>query len=61
MAYWLASVYALEGETEDALLWLERAIELGNENRQWFESDLNWSTLHDDPRFIELMSKIKKV
>src|SRR5690606_30528319 len=33
MAYWVASTYALLGETELAFKWLARAIKLGNENK----------------------------
>jgi serine/threonine protein kinase/tetratricopeptide (TPR) repeat protein len=57
IAYWTASAYALEGEREEAFRWLERAIDLGNENRAWFESDTNWSELRADERFQELMLK----
>lgn len=59
IAYWLASAYLLQGRHVKALEWLERAIGLGNENYRWFESDPNWADLHDDPRFKELMNKIK--
>ncbi|MBD0370760.1 MAG: protein kinase [Pyrinomonadaceae bacterium] len=58
IAYWTASVYALENERDEAFKWLERAIELGNENRKWFETDSNWASLRDDPRFKELMERI---
>jgi TolB-like protein/tetratricopeptide (TPR) repeat protein len=58
IAYWTASVYALEKEPDEAFKWLERAIELGNENRKWFETDSNWASLRDDPRFKELMERI---
>jgi eukaryotic-like serine/threonine-protein kinase len=59
-SYWLASFYALDGERELALEWLERAIALGNENKPWFESDTNWEAFHDDPRFQQLMQKIER-
>jgi eukaryotic-like serine/threonine-protein kinase len=59
-SYWLASFYALDGERELALEWLERAIALGNENKPWFESDANWEAFHDDPRFQQLMQKIER-
>ncbi|MDT7603647.1 MAG: eukaryotic-like serine/threonine-protein kinase, partial [Acidobacteriota bacterium] len=58
-AYWLASVHALEDERDAAFEWLARAIDLGNENRAFFERDRNWARLRDDPRFTELLSKIK--
>ena len=59
ISYWLASAYLLQGRQVLALEWLEKAIKLGNENYLWFESDPNWSDLHADPRFQELMQKIK--
>jgi serine/threonine-protein kinase len=59
IAYSVASVYALEGMHADAFEWLERAIALGNENQLCFENDPNWSTLRSDPRFQELMAKVR--
>ena len=59
IAYWLASAYALEGEREEAFKWLERAINLGREDRTWFEVDPDWESLRNEPRFTELMSRIK--
>jgi TolB-like protein/predicted Zn-dependent protease/tRNA A-37 threonylcarbamoyl transferase component Bud32 len=58
VAYWLATAYAMLEERDEAFRWLERAIKLGNENRPWFESDPNWESLREDPRFGELMSAI---
>jgi serine/threonine-protein kinase len=59
IAYWLASAYLLQGRHVLALTWLQKAIDLGNENYLWFESDPNWSDLHDDPRFKEMMKRVK--
>jgi serine/threonine-protein kinase len=59
IAYWLASAYLLQGRQVLALQWLQKAIELGNENYLWFESDPNWADLHDDPRFKEMMSRVR--
>jgi serine/threonine-protein kinase len=59
ISYWLASAYLLQGRQVEALRWLETAISLGNENYKWFESDPNWTDLHEDPRFLELMNRIK--
>ncbi len=58
VAYWLATAHAMLGERDEAFEWLARAITLGNENRPWFESDPNWETLREDPRFGELMQRI---
>ncbi len=59
IAYWLASAYLLQGRQVLALEWLEKAIKLGNENYLWFESDPNWNDLHGDPRFKELMQRVR--
>jgi serine/threonine-protein kinase len=59
ISYWLASAYLLQGRQVEALRWLETAINLGNENYRWFESDPNWADMHEDPRFLELMERIK--
>jgi serine/threonine-protein kinase len=59
ISYWLASAYLLQGRQVEALRWLETATGLGNENYQWFESDPNWTDMHEDPRFVELMNRIK--
>jgi len=57
--YWLASAYAMEGEHDEAFKWLEKAINLGNENLPWFESNPVWKPLHTDPRFKELMHRVE--
>lgn len=59
IAYWLGTAHAMMGERDEALHWLDRAIDLGNENRTWFESDPNWETFREDPRFVALMRRIE--
>ncbi|HEX8290436.1 MAG TPA: protein kinase, partial [Pyrinomonadaceae bacterium] len=59
IAYWLATTHAMLGDRDQALHWLDRAIDLGNENRTWFESDPNWESLREDPRFVALMRRIE--
>jgi serine/threonine-protein kinase len=58
IAYWLASAYAMEGERDQALKWLRRAIELGNENRPWFERDRNWESLRGDQEYQRILESI---
>jgi len=58
VAYWLASAYALAGRREEAFKWLRRAIQLGNENKPWFERDKNWDTLRDDPEYQSIIGAI---
>ncbi|HEX3142638.1 MAG TPA: protein kinase [Pyrinomonadaceae bacterium] len=59
VSYWLASAYAMEGEREEALKWLRRALELGNHNRAWFEKDKNWDSLRDDPEYQQIIQSLK--
>ncbi len=58
VSYWLASAYAMEGEREEALRWLRRAIELGNENKTWFERNPHWNSFKSDPEFQQILSSI---
>lgn len=59
IAYWLATAYLAQGRQVKALEWLQTAIELGNENYLWFEADPSWVDLHDDPRFKDMMHKVR--
>ncbi|HXI26269.1 MAG TPA: tetratricopeptide repeat protein, partial [Pyrinomonadaceae bacterium] len=59
VSYWLASAYAMEGERDEALRWLRRAIALGNENKPWFERNPAWDSLKDDPEFQQIIGSIK--
>ena len=58
VAYAVGSVYALEGDADQAFGWLERSIALGNGNKPCFEGDPNLKNVRSDPRFAELMAKI---
>ncbi|HLL72362.1 MAG TPA: protein kinase [Pyrinomonadaceae bacterium] len=58
--YWIATAYAVEGMTEQAFKWLERAINRGNENLPWFRANPEWAELRNDPRFEMLMQRIEK-
>ncbi|MDX6497805.1 MAG: eukaryotic-like serine/threonine-protein kinase [Blastocatellia bacterium] len=60
VAYAVASVYALEGEPDQAFEWLQRSVALGNENKPLFENDPNLSAVRNDPRFAELIRKITR-
>lgn len=60
IAYAVASVYALEGERDDAFEWLQRSVALGNENKPLFEHDPNLVSIRDDVRFGELIRRITR-
>src|SRR6266853_1592378 len=58
IAYAVASVYALEGEFDQAFEWLQRSVKLGNENKPLFEHDPNLAALREDQRFATLLRKV---
>ncbi len=59
-AFWLAGLYALEGLTDEAIEWVRRAIQLGNENYPLFAGSRKLDSLRSDPRFIGLMDELKR-
>jgi serine/threonine protein kinase/tetratricopeptide (TPR) repeat protein len=60
IAYAVASVYALEGEPDEAFEWLNRSAALGNENRPCFAHDPNLASLRADARFEDLIKRITR-
>ncbi|MDQ2855294.1 MAG: protein kinase, partial [Acidobacteriota bacterium] len=48
IAYWLGSAYALLGDEQEAVYWLEAAIKLGNENYLWFAYDPSWTLVKNN-------------
>lgn len=60
IAYAVASVYALEGDREQAFEWLNRSAALGNENKPCYEHDPNLASLREDARFADLISRITR-
>ncbi|MDH3494375.1 MAG: protein kinase, partial [Acidobacteriota bacterium] len=59
MAYWAGAAFALLGDTDLAFEWLNRAIDLGNENRQIYENDKSLASVRGDERFDELLARLK--
>jgi len=57
--YWVASFYAMAGDRDEAFLWLERGIAIGNRNYRWFEVDPNMESLCSDPRYVEILKKAR--
>jgi serine/threonine protein kinase/TolB-like protein len=59
-AFSIACAYALIGEKELALKWLETTAEQGMPCYPLFNTEPALNNLRDDPRFAEFMEKIKK-
>jgi eukaryotic-like serine/threonine-protein kinase len=60
MAYRLASYFAVEGDSTEALHWLRRAIYLGNENYPWFQKNPAWNNLRTNSDFDRILDDLKK-
>jgi eukaryotic-like serine/threonine-protein kinase len=60
MAYRLATYFAVEGDSSEALHWLRRAIYLGNENYPWFQKNPLWNNLRTNADFTRILEDLKK-
>ncbi len=65
-AYNIACCYALLGDKEAALKWLEKAFDMGFRDLEHSQTDTDLQTLHNDPRFkrivgLEDVSKMSRV
>jgi serine/threonine-protein kinase len=60
MAYRLATYFAVEGDSSEALHWLRRAIYLGNENYPWFQKNPAWNKLRTNTDFQRILEDMKK-
>ncbi len=53
--YNVACFYSIQGDLEQAMELLARAVELGWGDRAWLETDSDLDPLRQDPRFISLL------
>lgn len=60
MAYRLATYFAVEGDSTEALHWLRRAIYLGNENYPWFQINPAWKNLRTNADFERILEDLKR-
>jgi serine/threonine-protein kinase len=60
MAYRLATYFAVEGDSSEALHWLRRAIYLGNENYPWFSQNPAWDALRTNADFGRILDDLKR-
>ena len=53
-------LFAVEGDSSEALHWLRRAIYLGNENYPWFQKNPAWNNLRTNADFERILEDLKK-
>ena len=59
-AYYLAGIYAMLGNRDQALVWLRRTVQVGDTNYPWFERDKNLDSLRADREFQSFMAGVKQ-
>jgi serine/threonine protein kinase/Flp pilus assembly protein TadD len=60
VAYWLSGIYTLLGERDQAILWLKKAVALGNHDYPWFQRDKNFVRLRSDPEYQRIMQDVRQ-
>src|SRR5437588_2137644 len=60
LAYWLSGIYTMLGERDQAILWLKKAVALGNHNYPWFQRDKNFARLRNDPEYQRIMENLRQ-
>lgn len=60
IAVWLASLYAMEHKRDEAIEWIRRAVNLGNENYPMLADNNRLDNLRSDLRFVDLMNELKR-
>jgi hypothetical protein len=56
----LAEGYALVGRNDEALHWLGHAHGIGTSYHQMLSASWLLASLHDDPRFLDLMERMRR-
>ncbi len=51
-------IYALLGESDHALDLLEKAVNLGAGNKRYYETDINFDSIREHPRFRKLLERL---
>jgi hypothetical protein len=57
-SYGVALVHAGLGQTDQAFRWLDKAFDERSHWLVWLRLDPRWKSLHDDPRFAALVSRM---
>ncbi|MCW5969023.1 MAG: protein kinase [Blastocatellales bacterium] len=60
IALWLASFYAMERMNDEAIAWIERAVDLGNDNYPLFAGNPRLDNLREDARFVGILEGMRE-
>ena len=59
--YTLAEAYSVMNDKDSSLNWLEKAVDRGWTQYRWIEIDPRFDTIRDDPRYTELIDRMKAI
>jgi len=50
--------YAVSGNSEKAVEWLDRAVRMGDERAEWFQRNPHLASIRDHPRFKQIIESV---
>jgi serine/threonine protein kinase/Tfp pilus assembly protein PilF len=56
----LAQYFALTSRPDEALVWLQRSVEMGNQNYPWIIANPDLAGLHELQGFVELTAELRR-
>ena len=56
--YNVACLHALQGQTEEAIDCLEKAVQCGFAHKEWIEHDSDLESLRSHPRFQAVLARL---
>ena len=59
--YTLAEAYSVMNDKDSSLNWLEKAVDKGWTQYRWIEIDPRFDTIRDDPRYSEIIDRMKAI
>ena len=59
--YTLAEAYSVMNDKDSSLNWLEKAVDRGWTQYRWIEIDPRFDTIRDDPRYSEIIDRMKAI
>ena len=61
VTYYVASIYAMQGKSSDAVIWLRKTAQTGFPNYTLFERDHNLDRIREAPEFIQFLADMKSL
>lgn len=53
-----AEIYAVLGDSDKALGWMERAVRMGDDREDWFRRDPHLASIRQNPKFEQMLASV---